>query len=98
MGMCKKCYKKEQCSERDQYGRCTQYRRIDEIRKEIEELNNDTDWHRVHGDSTVYRVGKAGLSVHMPDLGESGEADRVEDSPEGSDPYGLGPDYDRDRD
>lgn len=39
MGMCKKCYKKEQCSERDQYGRCTQYRRIDEIRKEIEDLN-----------------------------------------------------------
>ena len=39
MGMCKKCYKKEHCSERDQYGRCTQYRRIDEIRKEIEDLN-----------------------------------------------------------
>ena len=39
MGMCKKCYKKEQCSERDQYGRCTQYRRIDEMRKEIEDLN-----------------------------------------------------------
>lgn len=39
MGMCKKCYKKEQCSERDQYGRCTQYRRIDEIRKEIADLN-----------------------------------------------------------
>ena len=39
MGICKKCYKKEHCSERDQYGRCTQYRRIDEIRKEIEDLN-----------------------------------------------------------
>lgn len=39
MGTCKKCYQKEKCSERDQYGRCTKYRRIDEIKKEIEDLN-----------------------------------------------------------
>lgn len=34
--MCKKCYKKEHCSERNQYGRCTKYRRIDDIRQEVE--------------------------------------------------------------
>lgn len=37
--MCKKCYKKAHCSERDEYGRCTEYRRIDEMRKEIADLN-----------------------------------------------------------
>lgn len=51
MGMCKKCYKKEQCSERDQYGRCTQYRRIDEIRKEIEDLNQSSRVASSAGDS-----------------------------------------------
>ena len=51
MGMCKKCYKKEQCSERDQYGRCTQYRRIDEIRKEIEDLNRSSRVASSAGDS-----------------------------------------------
>ena len=51
MGMCKKCYKKEQCSERDQYGRCTQYRRIDEIRKEIKDLNQSSRVASSAGDS-----------------------------------------------
>lgn len=62
------------------------------------DLNHDDDWYRYFGDSTVYHMRKSGISVHLPDPGESGEADRIEDSPEGSDPYGLGPDYDRDRD
>lgn len=36
MGTCKKCYQKENCCERDQYGRCTQYRSTEAIRQEIE--------------------------------------------------------------
>lgn len=51
MGMCKKCYKRGSCSERDQYGRCTQYRRIDEIWKEIEDLNQSSRAASSAGDS-----------------------------------------------
>lgn len=40
--MCKDCYKKERCLEREQYGKCTEYRSIDEIRKEIEDLNQSS--------------------------------------------------------
>lgn len=43
MGLCKKCYKKAHCSERDEYGRCTEYRRIDEMRKEIADLNQSEE-------------------------------------------------------
>lgn len=66
------------------------------MRKEIEGLNHDTDWYRYHGYSTVYTVGKSGLSIHMPDPGESGEADRFQDGPEGKGSYGLGTDHDKD--
>ena len=32
--MCKDCYKKERCLEREQFGKCTEYRSIDAIREE----------------------------------------------------------------
>ena len=60
------------------------------------DLSYDDDWYRYIGDSTVYHMCKSGISVHLPDPGESGEADRIEDSPEGSDPNRLGPDHDKD--
>ena len=34
--MCKDCYKKERCLEREQYGRCSEYRSIDAIRNEVQ--------------------------------------------------------------
>lgn len=54
MGMCKKCYKKRYCSERDLFGRCTQYRRIDEIREEVSKANDN--WNRDSGTRTVNGV------------------------------------------
>ncbi len=40
------------------------------------DLNYDTDWYRYFGDSTVYRCGKSGLSVHLPDSGKPSTEDR----------------------
>ena len=34
--MCKDCYKKERCLEREQFGRCSEYRSIGSIKAEIE--------------------------------------------------------------
>ena len=34
--MCKDCYKKERCLEREQFGKCTEYRSIDAIREEVQ--------------------------------------------------------------
>ena len=34
--MCKDCYKKERCLEREQFGRCSEYRSIDAIRNEVQ--------------------------------------------------------------
>lgn len=34
--MCKDCYKKERCLEREQYGKCSEYRSIDAIRNEVQ--------------------------------------------------------------
>ena len=54
MGMCKKCYKKRFCVERDQYGRCTEYKRIDMIREEVANANDN--WSRDFGIRTVNGV------------------------------------------
>lgn len=54
------------------------------------DLNYDNDWYRYFGDSTIYINGKHGLTVHMPDSGESGEADRKPDTGKGEDSGGLG--------
>ena len=62
------------------------------------DLNYDNDWYRYFGDSTVYISGKHGLTVHMPDSGESHEADRGEDSSENEDSGGLGSDHERNND
>ena len=43
------------------------------------------DWYRYFGDSTVYRCGKSGLSVHMPDTGKPDKADCSADSAESKD-------------
>ena len=60
-------------------------------RKEQEKGNGfDGDsWRDYHGDSTVYLIGKHGLYVHIADSGESNEADREQDSPDGKDSGGL---------
>jgi hypothetical protein len=34
--MCKDCYKKERCLEREQFGKCSEYRSIDAIRNEVQ--------------------------------------------------------------
>ena len=34
--MCKDCYKKERCLEREQYGKCSEYRSIEAIRNEVQ--------------------------------------------------------------
>ena len=34
--MCKDCYKKERCLEREQFGKCTEYRSIEAIRNEVQ--------------------------------------------------------------
>lgn len=34
--MCKDCYKKERCLEREQFGRCSEYRSIEAIRNEVQ--------------------------------------------------------------
>ncbi len=34
--MCKDCYKKERCLEREQFGTCSEYRSIDAIRNEVQ--------------------------------------------------------------
>lgn len=62
------------------------------------DLNYDNDWYRYHGDSTFYSVGKHGLSVRMPDSGESHEADREQDAGKGKDSGGLGEDHAGDKD
>lgn len=56
------------------------------------------DWYRYFGDSTVYRCGKSGLSVHMPDTGQSCTEDREQDGTETEDSGGLGEDHERDSD
>ena len=61
MGLCKKCYKKEHCGERDQFERCTEYKRIDEIRKEIKDANDN--WRRDTCVSTVAGVVR-GTAIH----------------------------------
>lgn len=53
-------------------------------------MRDDNDWYRYFGDSTIHISGRHGLSVHMPDSGESHEADRCEDSPAGEDSGRLG--------
>jgi len=55
-------------------------------------------WRDYHGDSTVYIVGKHGLSVHLPCDGKPGEKDRGDDSSENEDSGGLGSDYERNND
>jgi len=35
MGLCKKCYKRRRCYEADTIGRCSEYKRIDEIAAEV---------------------------------------------------------------
>ena len=47
------------------------------------------DWYRYFGDSTVYRCGKSGLSVHLPDLGKPDSASCEQDSTETEDPGRL---------
>lgn len=39
MGVCKKCLKKEACFERDEHWRCTEYKTLEDVREEIESLN-----------------------------------------------------------
>ena len=34
--MCKDCYKKERCLEREQFGKCSEYRSIEAIRNEVQ--------------------------------------------------------------
>ena len=34
--MCKDCYQRERCLEREQFGRCSEYRSIDAIRNEVQ--------------------------------------------------------------
>ena len=50
------------------------------------------DWHDYFGDSTIYTVGRHGLSVHLPDSGKPNEADREPDGSENKDSGGLGQD------
>ena len=56
------------------------------------------DWYRYFGDSTVYRCGKSGLSVHLPDLGKPDSASREQDGAETEDSGGLGEDHAGDKD
>lgn len=46
-------------------------------------------WSDYFGDSTVYRCGKSGISVHLPDDSVADKADRGEDSAAGEDSGGL---------
>lgn len=62
------------------------------------DLNHDNDWHRYFGDSTVYTVGRHGLTVHMPCDGKPDKADRSEDGSENEDSGRLGQDHGRDSD
>ena len=41
MGTCKKCYKKNQCMEADEYGKCVEYKKRGEIAAEIAQLNTE---------------------------------------------------------
>ena len=56
------------------------------------------DWHDYFGDSTIYTVGRHGLSVHLPDSGKPNEADRGEDGSENKDSGRLGQNHGRDSD
>ena len=42
-------------------------------------LKDDSDWYSYHGDSTIYRVGRSGFSVHLPCDGKPDKADCGED-------------------
>ena len=50
------------------------------------------DWHDYFGDSTIYTVGRHGLTVHMPRDSKSGEKDRCEDGSAREDSGRLGQD------
>ena len=59
---------------------------------------NGDSWHDYFGDSTVYRCGKSGISVHLPDDSVADKADRGEDSAAGEDSSGLGENHAGDKD
>lgn len=50
-------------------------------------------WRDYFGDSTVYRCGKSGLSVHLPDDSVADKADRGENCAESKDSGKLGQDH-----
>ena len=49
------------------------------------DLNYDNDWYRYFGDSTIYRCGKSGLSVHLPCDGKPDKAGCGKDGSERKD-------------
>ena len=53
---------------------------------------NGDSWSDYFGDSTVYRIGKSGFSVHMPRDSKPDKADRSKDGAENEDSGGLGQD------
>ena len=55
-------------------------------------------WRDYFGDSTVYRCGKSGLSVHMPDTGKPDSASREQDGTETEDSARLEQDHAGDSD
>ena len=62
------------------------------------DLDYDNDWYRYFGDSTVYTVGRHGLTVHMPCDGITGAQDRKPDTGKGEDSGGLGQNHAGDSD
>ena len=52
MGTCKKCYLKRNCYERDEFGRCSEYRNIDEIKKELQDIMRSCQ----HDETTIQQA------------------------------------------
>lgn len=61
-------------------------------------MRDDNDWYRYFGDSTIYTVGRHGLTVHMPCDGITGAQDRKQDTGKSEDSGRLGQNHGRDSD
>ena len=69
MGTCKKCYLKRNCYEHDEFGRCSRYRNIDEIKKELQALVRSIK----SSEGTVQQTEGAEDSGNVEGLRDAGE-------------------------